>query len=994
MQRQTAAFNKAFVPFSVIIILITVLPYVGFGQFTFGGNASSQGGDCYQLTPATIGNKGYVYRNASISLNNEFSIKFRVNLGTNNNGGDGMMFVLRDTFQAPLIGNAGSNIGFNGPGLDTNSLGVELDTKEDAAKGDIAADHVGIFRDGNNNHGSNKDLAGPVQASAVNVNVEDGNNHTFEIQWDPTIQTLKVFFDCSERLSYTGDIINDIFDGDDEVHWAIFGTTSGSVNVQSFCLPATLEDLFVPVAEEIGVCKDDTVHLVAGDTPALYIWTPSVGLSANNVPNPRAFPVDTTQYVVRATRFCDTIFDTTVVNIIPPNFQTSVSISNATCKDVCDGAIDLSILNGTAGINGYDYLWSTGATSQDISNLCDTAYIVTVQDVNVNSPNYLCKVVDTFSVTEPSLLNADIVNPTLTKCPGSPNCDAEAKVNGSGGTQPYNYYWSSAETNQNANSLCKGFNFVTVYDANGCEAYDTIEIFEPSPIETIGYGDTLICINSIAAIASSSTGGTPPFSYVWREGSLQGPVVSISSSDAVSPVITTEYYVQSFDGNGCTGDTSLVTVKVRPELDVRFVAPDTICPYDTVDITAVGIGGDSIYSFAWETGSFSNVITVSPDETRYYSVTVSDQCGTPFTIDSLKMQVGGYPDIKAHIELEDDSICAGKSLYMIASATGGFRGPDEYRYTWTHNGKRNDIQFIQPFETTEYELRINDLCLSKPDTVKATIYVGNKIRPDLTFTPGVACKQSDVVIGLDEFDRANEYTWIIDTFGALVDYRFDTLLYQFAETGCYDFELRVTSAFGCKSDTFFNCGVEILENPTASFSHQPNRPTNLEPMIDFRNTSVSTADFFWLIDGDTNISDSLFRYEFKERQEPYNVTLFAVSEAGCIDSTSKEFTYFEETIIRYPNSFSPNADGLNDVFLIESEGLQLDDFNLEIFDRLGNQVFRTKRQTHGWDGRRPNGNLVSMGTYYFILRYRDDENIERVLSDKIHIAITGNPTGF
>ena len=98
MQRQTAAFNTAFVPLSLIIILITALPYVGFGQFTVGGNASSQGGDCYQLTPATIGNKGYVYRNASISLNNEFSIKFRVNLGTNNNGGDGMMFVLRDTF--------------------------------------------------------------------------------------------------------------------------------------------------------------------------------------------------------------------------------------------------------------------------------------------------------------------------------------------------------------------------------------------------------------------------------------------------------------------------------------------------------------------------------------------------------------------------------------------------------------------------------------------------------------------------------------------------------------------------------------------------------------------------------------------------------------------------------------------------------------------------------------------------------------------------------
>ena len=62
--------------------------------------------------------------------------------------------------------------------------------------------------------------------------------------------------------------------------------------------------------------------------------------------------------------------------------------------------------------------------------------------------------------------------------------------------------------------------------------------------------------------------------------------------------------------NGCVGDTSLVVVRVRPELGVEMPHLDTICPYDVATFSAQGTGGDSLYSYSWSSGEFGAEITV------------------------------------------------------------------------------------------------------------------------------------------------------------------------------------------------------------------------------------------------------------------------------------------------------------------------------------------------------------------------------------------------
>ena len=70
-----------------------------------------------------------------------------------------------------------------------------------------------------------------------------------------------------------------------------------------------------------------------------------------------------------------------------------------------------------------------------------------------------------------------------------------------------------------------------------------------------------------------------------------------------------------------------------------------------------------------------------------------------------------------------------------------------------------------------------------------------------------------------------------------------------------------------------------------------------------------------------------------------------------------------------PNSFSPNEDGLNDVFL--SNPYEIEGWNLSVFNRWGSQVFQSKSAMEGWDGKF-NGKSVEMGSYYWTLIYKNE----------------------
>ena len=280
---------------------------------TFVGDAVGLGDGCYAITENVLQQVGAVWFNDQVDLTEEFTIRAELYLGNQDaTGADGIAFVMQD-FGPFALGGINEFLGSDVPG---SSLGVEIDTWQNSNFADPAQDHVCIFRDGVNNHNIPfYNLDGPVSARSDGANIEDGQPHQFKVEWDPVGQLLEVYFDCELRLSWSGDLSGEIFQGETQVWWGFTGSTGGSSNAQEVCV--TTSALGLP--PEHSVCEGDGVDLVLqGAQSGTISWTPIDGLSDPAAAVTYAQPLVTTDYEVVWTDVCgDVLTEETTVEVLP-----------------------------------------------------------------------------------------------------------------------------------------------------------------------------------------------------------------------------------------------------------------------------------------------------------------------------------------------------------------------------------------------------------------------------------------------------------------------------------------------------------------------------------------------------------------------------------------------------------------------------------------------------------------------------------------------------
>ena len=201
------------------------------------GDAEGQGNNCFIITRDLLNQQGGVWYDNAIDFDNDFTINYQNNFGSKNaNGADGMALVFKRN-STPLIGALGGGLGYQGI---SPSLVVEFDTylnntAQEGLLADPFFDHIAIMRNGNPNHNSADNLAGPAQASNMSTNIEDGNTHEIKIEWIASTTTFNVYFDCVLRLSLNQDVKNTIFSGDDSVFFGFVGSTGGLSNLHQVC---------------------------------------------------------------------------------------------------------------------------------------------------------------------------------------------------------------------------------------------------------------------------------------------------------------------------------------------------------------------------------------------------------------------------------------------------------------------------------------------------------------------------------------------------------------------------------------------------------------------------------------------------------------------------------------------------------------------------------------------------------------------------------------
>ncbi|MBN4049730.1 gliding motility-associated C-terminal domain-containing protein [Bacteroidales bacterium AH-315-N07] len=320
-------------------------------------------------------------------------------------------------------------------------------------------------------------------------------------------------------------------------------------------------------------------------------------------------------------------------NLCPYNFDFSIYEPNSLQIDslvkvdpFCDGSSDGSVNSFVSGgTEPYTYLWSNSETTPGLQNIMEGTYTLTVQDLNG------CSDQASITLKAPTSIQLSF-DSTAVSCYGGLN--GSASVNATGGTEPYTYLWTTtpSSTTRIITNLTADVYNVIVTDKNNCSASGSVSVIEPDTLianvdASSGIIDVKCNGDATGAAYLTVTGGNfdMAYQYSWSNG---------DSSQNISNVTAGSYVVTVTDHKGCI-DIATVTITQPDPLGANAVLVRPTCPGFSDGLAGVsGIGGTSPYTYSWQGGITSLLLSDLPLGTYY--VTVIDSNLSVF-IDSVEV---------------------------------------------------------------------------------------------------------------------------------------------------------------------------------------------------------------------------------------------------------------------------------------------------------------------------------------------------------------------
>lgn len=187
----------------------------------------------------------------------------------------------------------------------------------------------------------------------------------------------------------------------------------------------------------------------------------------------------------------------------------------------------------------------------------------------------------------------------------------------------------------------------------------------------------------------------------------------------------------------------------------------------------------------------------------------------------------------------------------------------------------------------------------------------------------------------------------------------------------FDISATAISENGCKHTETLNEGVVIYSNPIADFEYKKVIWNFKETVLEFEaNSSISTNNFTWDF-GNGQTGNKLYERVDYTDAGYYNVSLTATTDKGCIGKATKRILIVPPFDAYVPTSFTPNGDGINDVFGMEGVEF-INAFQMQIFDRWGQEIFRSNRVDLQWNGKY-NDTPMPPGIYTYAINISDAE---------------------
>lgn len=426
----------------------------------------------------------------------------------------------------------------------------------------------------------------------------------------------------------------------------------------------------------------------------------------------------------------------------------SFDITHPSCAGLNVGSKIVCTPSG--GTAPYTFVWSTGATTGEVSSLAAGTYTVSVTDaasrtatgsatladpprINVAFESQSCTSPATikatgsggfppytytwdgmvpgqiYTATQPGKYCVTVtdsklcgkiacftvsINPmildiksTAINCPGVNNGSANVTV--SGGTAPYEYKWSNGATTSAINNLQPGAYSVTVIDAGGCSGTATTTLANKAPIQIALDPDNPICTGDLnGAIAATASGGNGGFIYRWSTGATTNTIAGLGEGI---------YSVTATDVRGCSA-TAIDTLLPGSNLNAKPIGVPVSCPGNIDGFALVEVTGGTLpYTFNWAVGGSNN--TISKLAPGIYRVTVTDGKGCTKIVD---VEVKSPPPIEITLTSTNNNTCGVAKGTAKVKATGGV-GP--FTYLW-NNGATTDS--ISNLASGTYRVTVTD----------------------------------------------------------------------------------------------------------------------------------------------------------------------------------------------------------------------------------------------------------------------------------------------
>jgi hypothetical protein len=433
---------------------------------------------------------------------------------------------------------------------------------------------------------------------------------------------------------------------------------------------------------------------------------------------------------------------------------------NISCNSGSDGKFYAHVSGGTSP---YTYAWTgpngfISTTNHDsLTGLSSGNYSVIVTDfLGCELPPL------SVTITDPALITVSTIS-TPPSCAGYSN-GAISVTNTSGGISnlPYSYSWTpTSQTGTSATSLLAGIYTLTVTDVNGCSITHQQTVTEPAPPSMdITAGSLPVNNNPLtfdvcdgSNITLTASPGLVSYSWspnIWLNTNSGSTVISTPTSPGIT------YTCTGTDVSGCTVDVQTI-VNVVSSVNIYPSNPTPkVCEGEDITITWYGASGTTYSWFppTYLNTSFGSTVTITPQDTITYTITVQDASGCT---DEIQFFVDTFSAPNINATPLTTSICYGSAVPITASGANS--------YNWSPNNSLNNnigsVVTSSPLITTQYKI-IGTALNGCKDSVYTTISVNSLPVLNVTGTNSI-CEGESTSLLVNSASVITSYIWTPST---------------------------------------------------------------------------------------------------------------------------------------------------------------------------------------------------------------------------------------